>query len=49
MNLDSVNQGIYPQKSYWNSPAEKRVFIGMILFSVVIYFQILGFYVYGGQ
>lgn len=49
MNLESVNKGIYPTKPFFNSNSEKYAFVGMLLFSVVVYFNIACWYVWNGQ
>lgn len=47
MDYSVINNGTYPAKPYWRSPLERWCFIGMLLFSVAIYFQIACWYVYG--
>jgi len=49
MNLDSINKGIYPHRPLFKTRGERWIFGLMIAYSLVIYFQIASWYVWGNN
>lgn len=47
MNLASINEGKYPEKPLFTGKREKAVFGIMICYSLITYFQIAVYYVWG--
>lgn len=48
-DMSAVSRGEYPGKVASMTTTQKLVWGGMIAYSIIIYFQIASYYVWGGQ